>query len=547
MKTKISPIDREKTIDYGNELLQNFWLLSPNEDGLKNHKQKLFEILDEVQEGVVCLQTQFLTHKSLIEKIFNVAQRPNVWFYILVEDYSQELKLLQGNCLIRYDLKCSGSFILLNPNTNNSKGVFFTGQFSEDEINNTEHFSKNIEKDEEIESLFSHFCFQFWENAKKEVVEKEVVNVVSKPIDVFHDVNAFEGKDFVYGTLFKFSVNTFRKELSEKKIIHKGKEANIPAFIKPNYIQSLGDYQVDRLYDEHDFKKQEPNLKDDNISIKITYQWKNLPFYLPEEAVRSSLYNRWEQKNEEIKKQLDSVLMKIEQAEKNESIISKDITRLFLGKKTVFSTLKSEIYKAKEIDFSNETLYDLKVKINRINEINSEILSHIAEIEIENSKAKLDEEIKKLKVEKSEYQNEKNKLEFKKQEMEAESQSKEIDDRNQRQFINKCEDDIKNIDRKIKYLQNQIKNKEQEKKNKQITQNETESSLEEFIVTKKDMYSNFKKELIQFPNDLQQLPQVGELFLVDSHPYLAIKYWEDYEAAEKEAERLKAKLCAIKE
>ena len=45
---------------------------------------------------------------------------------------------------------------------------------------------------------------------------------------------------------------------------------------------------------------------------------------------------------------------------------------------------------------------------------------------------------------------------------------------------------------------------------------------------------------------LPQLPQVGELYESGDQSYLAIEYWDQYEQATKEAQRLKAKLCAIK-
>jgi hypothetical protein len=46
--------------------------------------------------------------------------------------------------------------------------------------------------------------------------------------------------------------------------------------------------------------------------------------------------------------------------------------------------------------------------------------------------------------------------------------------------------------------------------------------------------------------ELQQLPTIGKLFQVNSQQFLGIEFWEQYEQGKKEAERLKANLCAIK-
>jgi len=65
-------------------------------------------------------------------------------------------------------------------------------------------------------------------------------------------------------------------------------------------------------------------------------------------------------------------------------------------------------------------------------------------------------------------------------------------------------------------------------------------------IPKQSNTENFK--LIEIPdiNQHPQLPQVGNLFQFNSQQYLAIQHWEEYEQGKKEAERLKAKLCAIK-
>jgi len=48
------------------------------------------------------------------------------------------------------------------------------------------------------------------------------------------------------------------------------------------------------------------------------------------------------------------------------------------------------------------------------------------------------------------------------------------------------------------------------------------------------------------PDQFPKLPKVGKLYQLNNQYFLAIEFWEEYELGKKEAERLKANLCAIK-
>jgi predicted ribosome quality control (RQC) complex YloA/Tae2 family protein len=312
------------------------------------------------------------------------------------------------------------------------------------------------------------------------------------------------------------------------------KENQIPIFIKPITAINLDDNVSDNLLPKTEFENIEPNFVDDGVSVSIDYKWQIVPFYLPEKASENSLYDRWKKKTEEIIKALDSILNKIQDAEKRETNWSKKISRLVLGKKNVFSALINEIENLKTTDFANQPDAKLKEKINRINEINAQVQNEIGEIEIEDRKAKLDEEIENLKKDISEKEKE---LETKKQELEAKKQDEE-----QKKFMSKTESEIKEIEKKINSFKNQIDSKEKEK-NKQIQQSSS-SSLELLTDKNAKQTNSTKSQLVQLP-DLQQLPSIGKLYQVNSQSYLAIQFWEEYEQGKKESERLKAKLCAI--
>lgn len=593
MATKIQSISKSKTIDYSDKLLQNFWQQKSSVSANQNHKTEIEKTLKSAQEGIVCIQTEALIDKSLIKQIFDIAQNYKVRFYILINEYSSELDLLSEVCLIRYGIKNKASFVLVNPNSDKPQGIFFTGQLTEQSLILTQNISRSLVT-KETEELFRHFCFQFWEIATKEVIEKGKHNdVTSKPLDIFHNKNQYGEKDFVYGTLFDFSEKAKRSDLSGKPIIYLNKENQIPTYIKTNSSQDLGENISETLLPKEEFESQEPNFSDDEISVNIEYKWQNIPFYLPENAKENSMYDRWKKKQEEIVKALDSILNKIQEAEKKEATFSKAITRFFLGKKNVFGAFKNEIDDLKSTNFANLPEAKLKEKTNRINEINAQVQNEIGEIETEDRKAKLDEEIAELKTQISEKEKE---LEVKKQEIEnkkanmdkkldefcrkyeidknklgleknnlgqlagdknkkknpeeakrAEQKLNELKEIQNTSFISKTEGEVNDIDKKIKSLKIQIESKEKEK-NKQVSPSNS-SSLNEIIGDKNAGQSNSRNsQLLQIP-DLQQypqLPQVGELFQLNSQQYLAITFWEEYEQGIKEAERLKAKLCTIK-
>ncbi len=104
-----------------------------------------------------------------------------VKIYLLVNQYSPELNLVNEVCLIRYNLKNIGSFILTNPNSNQKSGLFFGGHLTEQSLTLSNQILNEL-KEKEVTELYHHFCFHFWETAKKEVIEVGKHNIIySKP------------------------------------------------------------------------------------------------------------------------------------------------------------------------------------------------------------------------------------------------------------------------------------------------------------------------------------------------------------------------------
>lgn len=592
MANKILPITKLKVVDYSNEPLTNFWQVK----GIKSHsanqksKQQIIELLQSVTEGFICIQSEKLSDKQVIKQIFDTARGREVKIYILVNQYSPELDLLNGVCLIRYELQNTGSLILANPNTNQPRGLFFSGQLTENILEVSNQILREI-KDKEVTELFRHFCFQFWETAKKEIIEESKhINIESKPIDVFHDTTAFGDKDFVYSTLFDFIEKTKRGDLSNKLIVPFKKENQSPILIKSDDKQALGSIGIDELLPYKEFENYIPVLSDKGTTCKTEYEWTNTPFYLPEKSSESPLYENWKSETKKINNHLETILNKIQEAEKREKTISSALSRFFLGKKNTFNKLKSDIEELMQTDFANITDKQLKEKITAINSIYSQVESEVGEIEQEDKKAKLNEEIdvlkerKKTKEEelknkqgelnekeknvsdqlksflakhkieealvgklKSEWQQQsghKNKQKNPKEAEEAEAKIAELNEIQNQVFINKLKSEIENIQREIKRIEDEIKRNENEK-SKSSQQSESKSSLTEFVSNESSKQSSNSGKLLSV-TDLQQLPKVGKLYQFNSQPYLAIEFWEEYDQGKSEADRLKAKLCAIK-
>lgn len=592
MASKILSISKSKMVDYSNQPLSNFWQTKedmPYQANI-NFKHRIITLLQSVTEGVICIQSDKITDKQIIKQIFDTARGREVKIYMLVNQYTPELNLLNGVCLIRYELNNTGSFILINPNSQFSGGLFFSGQLTEEALTSPVQILNEL-KQKEVSELFRHFCYHFWETAKKEITEENKQNnIESKPIDVFHDTTVYGDKDFVYSTLFDFVETTHRGNLSNRLIVQFKKENQNPIHIKPSERKDLGAANLDELLPYREFENYTPDLPDDGTSCKIDYEWTNVPCYLPEKNSESPLYEKWKKESEKIKNHLDSISEKIALAEKKEKTISKALSRFFLGKKTAFSKLKSDIEELKQIDFASLNEQKLKDRITTINGILNQVEREIGEIEQEDRKAKLDEEISDLKskeVEKSKLLTErraeldekqkavsellkaflekhsipeamlgkvksewqqlsghKNKQKNPKEAEEAESKLSELNEIQNQVFVNKLKSEIENIEKEVRRIGDEIKRKEQDK-SRSNQQSDRKSSLDEILSNQAGKQHAASSKVLSVP-DLPHLPEVGKLYQLNGQHYLAIEYWDEYETGKAEAERLKAKLCAIK-
>ena len=541
MANKIQLIMKQETVSYGNCDVKNFWM-PRGESSHREHKESIKQLLQNVQSGFICVYSEKLEDKDIIKLLFDLSEKVRV--YVLVNEYSSEMDILKGKVLIRYSgINNLGSFVLVNPNSNAAKGMFFGGQLTEGSLL-LEHISFSITSNE-VKELFRHFCFMFWERAKTEIIEKDEVEVEvkAKPLDIYYDTDKFVGKDYVYGTLFEFVESDCRKNLAGKNIVYYGNEKQLPTPIQTESTQDLGDNKMKELLPKEEFEAQKPIFKDDEVSVQITYSWQNVPLYLPDNAKEHNLYSQWETEKGKIKQKVDSLTIALSELEKRENTVSKNIARFFLGKKQKFAELKEQIFQIQSVDFSTVTKEKRDKYIRQINKISDEITMHGIEIDEENRKAIFRDEIEGLQKQISDKQQELSNKKSKSQELEnKETESKE----NIKISVSKLEDDIKKIENSIQNLNNQVKNKQKEIEKVGSSNKASGSPLSAFEGSNNKKQKNGSSAKPFETQNLPQLPQVGKLFSVDRNHYLAIEYWEDYELGRKECERLNAKLCATK-
>ena len=479
---KITPIIKEKKEFYGDKPIKNIWLLGEKKGNVGG---ELMRFLEVQPEGIICIQTPKLTDTKIINDILKNAEY--VHTYLLIDEYTKELDALNEKVLIRYGVKTKGSMILRNPNSNQPSGIFITGELSQENI--PKSYLKESSDEEIISALYRHFCYLFWEEAKGEIIEKGKYSIInSKPMDIFHNPNEYGDKDFVFATLFESFEEKRREELSEKMILPIGKEMDIPIRIFAQNKQDLGEQTFNELLPEIELQNNEPVFKDDNYcSTTIIYSWKNMPFYLPEGAYRHSLYNKWEIVNAEIINRLKELIKRIGNLNNKEEL-REDIAFI--------ENIKDNI-SGKDIKLPD--------KIIKINDIYRKIISCEKKEKIGNYQKKLDDldQEKKIKVD---Y------LADKPRQLGSDEEKKRI-----------LNEEISMILKGIADLNTKI-----EEVKKEIEKIEAIEEEKEFIA----------------PITLPFLPIVGELYEKERINYLAISFWEEYDSALKEAERLGAVLCA---
>lgn len=303
MKTKIQTKSKSKTISFENEKLEDIFILDGNiEPDNKISEEIKKYVSDDFYEGILCIQAPKITDTELINQLGKLSDSDNRRIYLLVGKYTEELDSLVGRALIRYGVDVKGTLILKNP-TSNIPSVFF----SLNNKNNLENcLKKEIDNNENIaRELFRHFCYNFWEITESEILEKNKrLKIMNKPLDVYHNPNEYNGRDFVLSTLFEYEEETTRGEMAGKIILNNSFDI---LKINNKSVINLPNHKFEKLLNKDDFDMFTPELEDDGLSAKIEYNWIDEPYTLPCGAKKHSLYDKWEIKESEIKDKIEAL------------------------------------------------------------------------------------------------------------------------------------------------------------------------------------------------------------------------------------------------
>ena len=140
---KISFLLKNKKVSYGEEPLFNSWLLGEKKQ--RNVREILMQFLSPQIGEILCIQTPKLTDPATISLILKCSE--HIRTYLLVNEYTKELKALQEKVLIRYGVNVKGSTILRNPNSNNPDGnISHKASLSEQNIHSS-FLKNNLEKE----------------------------------------------------------------------------------------------------------------------------------------------------------------------------------------------------------------------------------------------------------------------------------------------------------------------------------------------------------------------------------------------------------------
>lgn len=394
--------------------------------------------------------------------------------------------------------------------------------------------------------------------------------------------------DFLFENAeYEYHFSKYRKELVNRNI-RLISNLNNQITIKEIVTQKAEDINSSELYEKSIFENQEPVFADDSISCKIEFKWNINPYYLPQNAKKAKIYEDWQKIENDFQNICNQLEKSISESE-NRNITEK-LKRFFLGKKQSFSEYREELNQLKTLKLSELDISERKEKIAHFNNLRTNVYSNIFEIETEIKKSEIDAEIEKLieikenkekglkefidknekEIEQKEGDKQKKLEEFcnkynvkiselgkfkselqrkkdKKKEKIEEDQKKleELQEIQGFNFRFKFEEEKKKLESEIRKIEQEIERKQKEK-SKIGNQTEHQTSSLDLVISGKESKTTNQKSEFSIPENLLNLPKIGELYEQGNQKFLVIEFWEDYEIGKQETERFNAKLCAKK-
>jgi len=169
---KIEPIKSDCPIDYSDKIINNLWeecIIEERACSDMKNVDFVSELLDNIENGVVCVQSESVISSNIIEKLYDCTKRKNR-IYLLSNNKEDILENLAGSCLIRYGINNIGSIILVNPNTDNSKGCLLATPLAESDVEDDNNLLLKLNS-QQINKLFRFFCNNFWNKAEYEIID----------------------------------------------------------------------------------------------------------------------------------------------------------------------------------------------------------------------------------------------------------------------------------------------------------------------------------------------------------------------------------------
>lgn len=560
MENLILPISRSKVNDRRDNTIDGYWKLDSITIG--NAKPHIIKLLQNIpnSSGFICIRSSEITDSDIISELYTIGNR-NIRIYLLVDKYSDCIAHIP-NSLIRISKGTVGSYILIHPDKLSSNGLFFSDSFSESSFSdNSGNKFFRLMYNEKTKDLYIHFCYSFWMLPTEEFIDGIKHDVLSSPFDIYNPEESLNGENYIYSKLFTKIKDVPVGQLIHQRIIPIGKETGTPITIEQRSNRDVGNIKASELLPKNELELIEPEINTDSNAFyaEEEIRWTIVPFTLPNNSQKSKLYDKWINKNEEIKKFIQADINRIETELAQESLHSY-IINLFSSKKDDLNSEKEALEGFIDIDFSKIPEISIENNLKYINTAHDRIVASLNELKNERDKSSLDVEIdaiqntllklKDLLVKKEAEKEHLNKMyEAAKNPSKNEEAKIEISDKDSNNEVVQIEEatpqvepildrkEIKKLREKnakeIYDLNKTIKEKERERQNIQ-------KKKDSFIPTKPIAVKGISINL----KDLPLLPSKGELYEASGKLYLAIRTWDDYEDAKSEAERLNAKLCA---
>jgi hypothetical protein len=364
-----------------------------------------------------------------------------------------------------------------------------------------------------------------------------------------------------------------RKNLSGRNIVRLGEAVSQKYAISPEKRGKLELPAPPELPPKDQFDNREPDFPDDGRSVSVTFEWINVPFALPKGGAKHVLYSNWENAQKDIAARIDHIIGVIAESEAKEKTFSSKIKQILLGKQQKFKEYRNELKTLKDADYGSLEKNILQEKIKMINSIRVNAINDTGEIDEENRKARIQENISAKQEEKAiseaELSNKEKEISgVKDNRQELEKQIKAAENKNKagngeaekkpveiKQIMKKLESlNIKHqklqneageIRNKIKKIIGEIDSFEKQLKGSGSKKSEEQKKVSVLVLPgeKNSAGSMDLTKDLTVPK-LERLPSVGKLYQHNGQDYLAIEYWEDYNEGKNEAQRLKVKLCA---